>query len=139
MKKNRPFVLYKQEDNGLLWMIPVSKAPKEKYEKVMSEGFKSIIKYSFVKTPSYILIQNIIPISYYHIRGRYLYNGIQVRITNKKICNTIGKQSKKIIAMITYDTYYFSSEIKYMYKKQLEYQKLKEQELELRENEDSDI
>ncbi len=120
-KSTRPFLLYKKElDSNILWLIPISRAPNKKYEKLLSNEKKAIIKYSIVKTSCYILIQNIIPINEKYIKSRFLYNGIHIHIKNKEVMRNIHKKAERTLAMIKYDKYYFSSEIKKMYLSQSE-------------------
>ncbi len=120
-KSTRPFLLYKRElDSNILWLIPISRAPNKKYEKLLSNEKKAIIKYSIVKTNCYILIQNIIPVNEKYIKSRFLYNGIHIHIKNKEVMRNIHKKAERTLAMIKYDKYYFSSEIKKMYLSQSE-------------------
>ncbi|MCD7951146.1 MAG: hypothetical protein LUG12_12940 [Erysipelotrichaceae bacterium] len=118
-KSSRPYLLAGQDENQILWMIPISKAPKSKYENVAKNEPKSILKYSVVKTPCYLLIQNIIPVNFNHVRSRFLYNGDHVYVGNKRICKQVDECSARMLSLIKNDKYYFSKDIKLMYQEQL--------------------
>lgn len=105
-EENRPHYYCFKEENGLMWMIPLS-SKLNKYEKLLNKKLEKrkicdiihIQKLDNGKT-SVFLIQDMFPITKFYIEREYKILNKHLSVTSEHSAREIEKKAKKVVEML---------------------------------------
>ena len=111
----RPFMLLKEEPNGICWMAPLS-TKLDKYQAYL-EKYKNSV--AFITTPngrtSAVVISNVVPVQPKHIRDPYVVQNIPYVLRKNSIKMEINKKLNSYLFVMSQDYVSHSREIKDLY------------------------
>lgn len=105
--ENRPYYLSFIDNDGIIWLIPLSSQVDSYDSKIKAEVQKrgKCLFYHIGKVHGedrVFLIGNMIPVTDYYILKEYTYSNIHYIVVNKKLIKDITIRAKKFLTLVSY-------------------------------------